>query len=514
MTRALPNGDGEWPAVFVTVATGNPLKEKFPQPAVLGREEDRGVCAAPSDAEDCCEDAPLLLRRTPPPPRRRRPSDGPGLAFCDALADAFGVDASHELRWRHAVNSRRRLRWALADDSVQMLEADVCIGDLIVAAGNLQSVPLASQSESDEDAPSSFRNIEASGVERTCNQLIMAHYPTSLSSDLSFEEFVVEVMQHNAAGVGTPKGLKLDFKKMDCVGLGMAKLVELHNQISAVHDLELAIGEGSCRSSVSTTGLLPVVFVNADVVRGPCFVPTLIGRWLDPLPAEPFVKAVTAALAKAPKPTDLNVALSLGWTVGLPIMSGRVLTDFMADAMLSVIPLARSAIEAGLLRHITLAVSAACAHESKQVLERVLAGAGTEASLTFFTPTFGRGVTRSEAEALVAYPLCPPYGLFLDMRERAALPSARAAAARCKAGPCASALPACRCVRGRSCVMAAARSLTRCLPSVMGSGASHYSSLAQAETDEDIFATDPEDWVLDPPERRPVELAATASSVA
>lgn len=237
----------------------------------------------------------------------------------------------------------------------------------------------------------------------------MAHYPTVRKSKLSLDSFLLAVMRHNISGEGTPKGIKLDFKRIGCVASGMATLVHLHEQLSA----EI---EAGCLGR-----LLPVVFVNADIARGPCLVPTIVGRWQEPLPPFTFVQAVTSVLAACKRPWDLNVALSLGWTMGLHIRSGCVLSAKMVDVMLGAVHPARAAVESGLLRHITVAVSAALAPASCASLARVLDAAGAEASLTFFTPTFGRGVTRKEAEVLLAYPLCPPHGLFLDIKCREGL---------------------------------------------------------------------------------------------
>merc|ERR1719401_2729560 len=65
--------------------------------------------------------------------------------------------------------------------------------------------------------------------------------------------------------------------------------------------------------------------------------------------------------------------------MGLQIRAGAVLSSKMVDAMLTALPVARSAQERGLLRHITFAVSAAIAPRSDRALARVLAAA--EASL-------------------------------------------------------------------------------------------------------------------------------------
>lgn len=304
-------------------------------------------------------------------------------SFCEQLSSVFGVKATHQLNWRHCTNSRRCLHRALVDDTVHMIEADVCLGELL------------------ESSTSASR----SGPRWRRKDLVMAHYPTTRSSDLCLEDFLTTIMRHNAAGVGSPKGIKLDFKQLSCVSSGVAKLVHLHERLSA---------DFAGREKL----LLPAVFLNGDVVRGPCFAPSVVGRWQEPLPADAFVEAVCCALSSCERPHELNAVLSLGWTMGLHIRGGTVLEGKMVNSMLAALPLARSSLASGYLRHISFAVSAALAPSSEDVLRNVLAASGAESSLTFFTPTFGRGLTRKEAEALLAYPLCPPYGLFLDIRLR------------------------------------------------------------------------------------------------
>eukprot|EP00933_Yihiella_yeosuensis_P038190 TRINITY_DN32134_c0_g1_i1.p1 TRINITY_DN32134_c0_g1~~TRINITY_DN32134_c0_g1_i1.p1 ORF type:complete len:464 (-),score=57.41 TRINITY_DN32134_c0_g1_i1:316-1707(-) len=333
-----------------------------------------------SEAEPCLASQQLLSQETQ--------------GFCQELANALGIQAPHQLRWRHGTNSRRRLHRALADNSIHMLEADVCLGALVDTASSGKS------------SGSRCNEMQMSSGRRNSKRLIMAHYPTTRTSDLSVEEFLYTVMRHNASGVGSPKGVKLDFKQLGCVSSGIAKLVHIHDELSREY-------EGYRRRP-----LMPAVFVNGDIVRGPCFAPNLVGRWQEPLPAMDFIQAVTSALAPCQRRQELNAVLSLGWTMGLHIRGGCVLSGKMIDSMLAVLPLVRDSLDSGHLRHITFAVSAACAPASDQALAKVLAAAGAESSLTFFTPTFGRGVTRKEAEALVNYPLCPPYGLFLDTRIR------------------------------------------------------------------------------------------------
>lgn len=79
------------------------------------------------------------------------------------------------IEWHHAVNSQSRLAEALASDNVQMLEADVILGNLTDGSG-----PMA----------------------------VMGH-PPQTTSDLSLQQFVTAVV--NIQG-NRKMGIKLDYK--------------------------------------------------------------------------------------------------------------------------------------------------------------------------------------------------------------------------------------------------------------------------------------------------------------
>eukprot|EP00927_Polykrikos_kofoidii_P054650 TRINITY_DN49037_c0_g1_i1.p1 TRINITY_DN49037_c0_g1~~TRINITY_DN49037_c0_g1_i1.p1 ORF type:complete len:523 (-),score=70.94 TRINITY_DN49037_c0_g1_i1:134-1579(-) len=99
-------------------------------------------------------------------------------------ANFFGERFAHRLRWCHAVNSKGALS-AMLHTSVHFLEADVAAG------------PLISFESSGGSKPST------SVVTQSGDSVIMAHYPTQTSSDLSLEVFIQEVLAHNKS-MGQP----------------------------------------------------------------------------------------------------------------------------------------------------------------------------------------------------------------------------------------------------------------------------------------------------------------------
>lgn len=101
-------------------------------------------------------------------------------------AEYFGELYAHRLRWAHAVNSRKMLGRALAMDA-HFLEADVSIGKLVDSA---DAVTASTSSSGAKDEP---KVISVSGA-----PVIMAHYPTARSSDLTLEGFMATVLWHNS----------------------------------------------------------------------------------------------------------------------------------------------------------------------------------------------------------------------------------------------------------------------------------------------------------------------------
>ncbi|CAK0823810.1 unnamed protein product [Prorocentrum cordatum] len=149
------------------------------------------------------------------------PEPGPGAAGPGALAlqvhypqsaaEHFSESFAHRLRWAHAVNSKRRLRGALAA-SAHFLEADVAAGPLTPAAQLYEAPPVSPGGDLSAPPPIQApsrrgergRLSGAAPTQETTSVLtasqqsvIMAHYPTEGSSDLSLERFVSAVLRHN-----------------------------------------------------------------------------------------------------------------------------------------------------------------------------------------------------------------------------------------------------------------------------------------------------------------------------
>lgn len=301
--------------------------------------------------------------------------------YCASLAATFCVAAAHQIRWAHGVNSRRKLRAALQNREVHMIESDICIG--------------------------TFRDRAGTHPQR----VVAAHYPTSSSSDLPVEKLLDLVLRHNASG-RPPKGLKLDFKQLPSVKPTMSQL------------LQSFLGIRDRRRSLND--VLPAIFLNADVVRGGCPASKVSYRLSQPLPFKELLEAIQAAFNDLPEAArrcaleELSFTLSLGWTPGVPVGVGRVITQPMALEMLEAKPLIAAACENGWLRHVTFAVSAACAASSSGSLTEVFEGFSQciDCSLSFFTPTFGLGLRRKEIATLHNCPVCGPDRMFLDIKTR------------------------------------------------------------------------------------------------
>eukprot|EP00435_Cladocopium_sp_Y103_P046340 s549_g13.t1 len=106
--------------------------------------------------------------------------------YANDAAEYFGENFAHRLRWAHAVNSLRVLRQALRSNA-HFVEADV-------SAGTLTEEKQDPASESPKNAATAETSVATSSK----IPIIMAHYPTQRSSDLSFELFVAAVLKHNA----------------------------------------------------------------------------------------------------------------------------------------------------------------------------------------------------------------------------------------------------------------------------------------------------------------------------
>mmetsp|Transcript_29417 Transcript_29417/g.94287 ORF Transcript_29417/g.94287 Transcript_29417/m.94287 type:complete len:561 (+) Transcript_29417:92-1774(+) len=259
--------------------------------------------------------------------------------YLEAAPAAFGQPFAHRLRWAHAVNSQWRLDQALAGDA-DLIEADVAIGPL-----------RCSPEDGSPDGAPCFDEVRTPAGDH----IIMAHFPTQRSSDLSLSQLVSAVLRHNdciaaaeanssrweaaerqqraqekdeeakckpeevltddeaadfassldkelevaakrpllpaclgsreghhigrstgSRRKGWRKGIKLDFKQLDCVGPTVAYL-------------------RSIRAASKLDGHL---WLNADVCNGP-------GTLVTPLDAQKFVRLCAEEIPEA--------VLSLGW---------------------------------------------------------------------------------------------------------------------------------------------------------------------------------------------------------
>jgi hypothetical protein len=106
--------------------------------------------------------------------------------YANDAAEYFGENFAHRLRWAHAVNSLRVLRQALCSNA-HFVEADVSAGTL-----------MEEKQDPASESPKNAATAETSVATSSKIPIIMAHYPTQRSSDLSFELFVAAVLKHNA----------------------------------------------------------------------------------------------------------------------------------------------------------------------------------------------------------------------------------------------------------------------------------------------------------------------------
>lgn len=371
-------------------------------------------------------------------------------AYPEACAQFFGEVYAHRLRWSHAVNSKRKLRVALAT-TAQFLEADVACGPLVVRE----------EASGGRKPSSSVSSPHTSVCTEAGAPVIMAHYPTELSSDLSLEAFIEAVLAHNerlaaknakrahskstsssnstaqkdcdeavafvkhldreldqaaaqsstlascvgsrrhqsqfASSVSTMKGVKLDFKRFECVKPAIAYL----RKVDAAKRLE---------------GHL---WLNADVFAGP-------GALMSPMDARDFVTLCAETLPEA--------VLSLSWGSSLlsatraytPDMVGRMvelcMTPIVPGSMAEGRPAAGVSngngsemhfTPAAVCRHITFAIAAEYALRSAEGLCRLLdCVPGT--SVTIFSGAGSFSTTPEHVGELVKR-----YGtrrLFLDVK--------------------------------------------------------------------------------------------------
>jgi hypothetical protein len=169
------------------------VDEEIVQP--VASEETAKEEVQPDEHDDDSDDtasvtSPLEL---PPSPDRTAESSDIGAehsslpsSYPARAAAHFGEYGSHRIRWAHAVNSRRRIRAAFGSNA-HFLEADVCSGPVIVKE---DSTHKSRSKDANKGSETTVRTASGEDV-------IMAHYPTELSSDLSFETFMSMVLRHN-----------------------------------------------------------------------------------------------------------------------------------------------------------------------------------------------------------------------------------------------------------------------------------------------------------------------------
>lgn len=403
------------------------------------------VKAQPDEASPVLdEDSAVDSKQQPPRKEKRVISQA---VYPDAAAQFFGEAFAHRLRWSHAVNSKRKLRGALIT-SGHFLEADVSFGSLVCRDET------NGRRKSHETPQPKTTVCTAAGA-----PVIMAHYPTEMSSDLSLEDFFEQVLTHNervsrsnssqqdakfasdgiapkdsdealafvkqldreldqaaanssslASCVGsrrhhsqfksisTMKGVKLDFKRFECVKPAIAHL----RKVDAARRLD---------------GHL---WLNADVFAGP-------GALMSPMDARDFVTLCAEALPEA--------VLSLSWGSSFisatraytPDMVGRmvelcmtpIVPGSMAEGRPSVGPKPDGSdgdmhfTPAAVCRHITFGIAAEYALRSAEGLCRLLdCVPGT--SLTIFSGAGSFSTTPAYVGDLVKR-----YGsgrLFLDLK--------------------------------------------------------------------------------------------------
>lgn len=148
---------------------------------------------------------------------------------------------SINVTWAHAVNSMQKLTDALTGEKM-MIEADVLLGEV---NGTKPAIP------------------------------IMAH-PPSNSSDLSFEDFLIGVINAVDEEETAKKGIKLDFKQTEVIEPALQILQSYRRKID-----------------------FPV-WLNADVLQGP------VNSTKSPVDAREFLRLTQLHFPKA--------SLSLGWT--------------------------------------------------------------------------------------------------------------------------------------------------------------------------------------------------------
>lgn len=102
-----------------------------------------------------------------------------------------------QIRWAHAVNSGAELQAALDNDSIDMIESDIILGQI---------------SNSGKSLP------------------VMGHPPIK-SSDIALNDFLLKIVEYNSNSI-TSKGVKLDFKSIEVFEASLDILDKLWKKVS------------------------------------------------------------------------------------------------------------------------------------------------------------------------------------------------------------------------------------------------------------------------------------------
>jgi len=311
------------------------------------------------------------------------PSCAPHNAFgyIETVANDFGETFAHRLCWAHAVNSQRRLQTALAGPA-HFLEADVSAGPLVVSSRDAEAAAAHALERwlDDNDAASRPATTAARGspvLTSSGEPVIMAHYPTERSSDLSIERFIEEVLEHNERMVdyarfvaehasasatlsASQQAMSEVVRESDepaafaavlsrelertvadgtamlsfCAGSRKSEVLKANGQAMARHPRPCRTPKGvkldfklwDCvepaiaylRDTGAAAKLAGHLWLNADVFTGP-------GALFAPLDAQKFVRLCAQSMPQA--------VLSLGW--GSTVLStARMYTHDMIDRMI------------------------------------------------------------------------------------------------------------------------------------------------------------------------------------
>lgn len=300
--------------------------------------------------------------------------------YTNDVLDTFQIKSLSQIRWAHAVNNQRRLKEALRDPMIHFIEADIGYG--WYQKGSIKGCTKSSMEVQD----------------RTELDLIMAHFPTTQTSDLYFHEFIDSIRRHNREILDKQKsgesrndffaeiikGVKLDFKHFEAV----EKCLKYLRRIPPEE--------------------LPHCWLNADIVMGPSSV--ALGK---PLPAVEFVQLCVKHVP--------NAVLSLGWSLGISLQRNfdeSMIADMVEVCMFPNYSTANSEVGAkvaalALCRHVTFAVCAWYALKSTDQLLDLLDKI-PNSSLTIWTGSNGAPLSAASRDYLLE--TFDPQRLFLDVQ--------------------------------------------------------------------------------------------------